>query len=88
LAHIISYLFIAHRLALNIGLFSNNLEFTTLVTAKAKNRKPCLRKIGIVKRDSIEGKDGLDEIIEANGFNKRRSMIIDNGFATFGNLLT
>ena len=86
LAHIVSYLFIAHGPSINERLLNDNFKLSVLVAPKAKNRQSRLRKKGIVECNSVEGKDGLDKIIEANRLNQRRTMIINFSFTTLGNL--
>ena len=71
LTHIVCNLFIAHRLSINERLLYDNLKFSVLVSPKAKNGQSCFREIGIMKCYAVEGKNGLDKVIEANGFNQR-----------------
>ena len=59
-------LIVAHGLAVYIGLLGYDLEFAALVTAKAKHGESCLGEIGIVKGNSVEGKNRLDKIIQAD----------------------
>ena len=86
--HIVRNLVIVHRLALNIRLLSDDLKIAPFVTTKANHCEPCLREIGVVKRNAVEGKDGLDEIVESNGLDKRRAVVIYNGFTALSDLLT
>ena len=86
LAHVVSNLFIAHWLSVDEGLLNDNLKISVLVAPKAKNSQSCFREIGIMECYAVEGKNGLNKIIEANGFNQRRSMIINFSFTTLGNL--
>ena len=86
LAHIVSNLFIAHRLSVNEGLLYYDFKLSVLVATKAKNSQSCFREIGIMKCYAVKGKDGLDKIIEPDRLNQRRTMIIDLSLATLCNL--
>ena len=86
LTHKIANLFITHRLSVNKGLFCDNLKLSLLVATKAKNSQSCFWEISIVECNAVEGKYGLDKVIESNGFNQCRSMIINLGLATLCNL--
>ena len=84
--HIVSNLFIAHRLSINERLLYDNLKLSILVATKAKNGQSSFREIGIMECNAVECKYGLDEIIKAYGLNQCRSMIINFSFTALGNL--
>lgn len=49
--------------------------------------EPCLGKIGIVKRNAVEGKNRRDEIIKTYGLDERGTMVIDRGLPALSDLL-
>ena len=52
--------------ALDKWLFGDDFEVIMLVTPETYYVQTCLWEIGVVERDSVQGKDGLDKIIEAD----------------------
>ncbi len=65
-----------------------DLELTFHRTSKTENCHSCFWKICVVERDTVKCKDGLDKIVEADGFDERCTVVVDFGFTSFGNLLT
>jgi len=65
LAHIGGNILVANWLSVDEGLLYNNLELTITVSSKTDYKKPCLWKISIMERDTVKGKDGLYEIVQA-----------------------
>ena len=54
------YLIVCDFISFNEGLFHHYLEITVSVTPKANNRESCFRKICVMERNTVKGKDWLN----------------------------
>ena len=84
--HVVGNFLVGHMATADEGLLTDNLELTLAVAPEAEYDKAGLREVGIVQGDTVEGEDGLDEVVEADALDKRGTMVVNPGLATLGNL--